>query len=151
LNGILKIQGGSYWDYWFTENEIAKVNLVSQSVLLVALLLMPTLTMVFRIMGAVFGVLALLLVYSRIGRTARKRRSALEGKDVEEVAHARMIDLRMPYSEASGAELASGKLTVWSGRRKIRVRIPPGISNGSRHVCRRSLERSSLWLRLPES
>jgi hypothetical protein len=126
LDGILRIRGGSYWDYWFTESEVLRVKLVSQSVLLIALLLMLTLTVVFGVIGALLGLLALLLVYLRIGRTARKRRSMLEGKTVDELlGHSRMIDLRIPYSEVSRAELATGKLTLLAGHRKIRIKILP--------------------------
>ena len=126
MEGILRVGGGAYWDYWFAEREIVRVSLVSQSVVLIALLVMLTLTVLFRIIGALIGVLVLVFVYSRIGKTARKKRSMLEDKSIEDSALGKMIDLHVPYSEVTRAELARGRLTVVFGHRKVRIKIPPG-------------------------
>ncbi len=125
MDGTLKIWSGSYWDYWFGESEIARVSVVPQSVLIVAVLLMVTLGVLLGLIGILIGVVALIFVYSRIGKTAKKRRSALEGRSLEELAESKIVDRRVPYSEVSSAELRSGQLTIFYRQRKIRVKVLP--------------------------
>ncbi len=126
MDGILKIWSGSYWDYWFTENEILRVSLVSQTVLIVAVLLTATLGFLLGLIGITIGVVVLLVVYARVRRTARKRRSQLEGKSIDDLVGSKMIGLRIPYSEVSRAELGSGQISIFYGRRRIRMKVPPG-------------------------
>ncbi len=126
MDGIVKVWGGSYWDYWFTENEILRVSLVSQTVVIVAILLMATLGFLLGLIGITIGVVVLVLVYARVRRTAKKRRSQLEGRSIDDLVGSKMIGLRIPYSDVSHAELGSGQISIFYRRRRIRMKVPPG-------------------------
>jgi hypothetical protein len=126
LAGIVKIWSSSYWDYWFGENEIARVNIVPQSLFIVSVLLMASLGVLLGLPGILVGAAALVLVYTLIVKTAKKRRSVLEGKTIEELTERKIANQLVRYSEVSSAELRSGQLTIFYRQRKIRLKVLPG-------------------------
>ena len=87
---------------------------------------MASLGVLLGLPGILVGAAALVLVYALIVKTAKKRRSVLEGKTIEELAERKIADQRVRYSEVSSAELRSGQLTIFYRQTKIRLKVRPG-------------------------
>jgi hypothetical protein len=127
MDQILRVWGGSYHDYWFTDDAILKVRLVPQMITIIGIVILVALTALFGIVGVLAGAVVAALIYVTSGRLAKRRRDLFARMSVQEVRQRGLVTLRIPYSVASGAEIKGTRLTISVEGRKVRVRVPEEI------------------------
>jgi hypothetical protein len=124
LSKILQVWGGSFHDYWFTDDAVLKVRLVPQAITLVGIVVLVGLTALLGILGVIIGAVVAVLIYVASGRLAKRRRDKVASMSVQEVRQKGLVTLRIPYSVVSGAELRGNKLVISVEGRKVRVKVP---------------------------
>jgi hypothetical protein len=120
---VLRNWGGSYHDYWFTDDAILKVRLVPQTVTIVGIVILVALTALFSIFGVIVGAVVAGLIYVESGRLAKRRRVWIADMSVQELKDKGMVTLRIPYSVISDAEIKGNRLIVSVEGRKVRVKV----------------------------
>jgi hypothetical protein len=124
LTEVLRIWGGSYHDYWFTDDAILKVRLVPQAITLLGIVVLVGLTALLGIVGVIIGAAVAALIYVTSGRLAKGRRDQIASMSVQEVREKGLVTLRIPYSVVSGAQIKGARLTISVEGRKVRVKVP---------------------------
>lgn len=125
--------GGSYHDYWFTDDAVLKVRLVPQIITVVGILVLLVLTFVLGIVGVLIGAAIAAATYFASGRLARSRRAGISLLSPQQVREKGLVILRIPYSVISRAEISGRRLTIFVEGRRIRVNVPdeelPGLQS----------------------
>ena len=125
MDGVRRIWGGSFHDYWFTDDAILKVRLVSQAITLIGIVVLFVLAFLYGVIfGLVLGVILSALLYVVGGQLAKRRHPQIAGLSVQDVQQKGLVTLRVPYSVISRAELKGNRLTVFVEGRRIRIKIP---------------------------
>jgi hypothetical protein len=124
LNKIVRIWGGSYHDYWFTDDAILKVRLVPISITILGIVILVALTAVLGIFGVVIGAAVAFVIYLTSGRIAKRRRHRVLDLSPDDLKRRGLVTLRVPYSLVSEAEIKGNRLTISVEGRKIRIKIP---------------------------
>jgi hypothetical protein len=124
LDQVLRIWGGSYHDYWFTDDAILKVRLVPQTITLVGIVILVALTALLGILGVIIGAVVAGVIYVTSGNLAKRRRGTVADMSVQELQQKGLVTLRIPYSVVSRADIKGTRLTVSVEGRKVRVKIP---------------------------
>jgi hypothetical protein len=124
LGQVLRIWGGSYHDYWFTDDAVLKVRLVPQTFTIIGIVVLVALTAFLGITGVLLGALIAALIYFASKRIAMSRRARTASLSVQDVRRRGMVTLRIPYSVVSHAEIEGNRLTLSIDGRKVRVNVP---------------------------
>jgi hypothetical protein len=124
MDGVVRIWGGNYYDYWFTDDAFLRVRLTSRSTVLSAFVIFLALAILFGLLGAIVGIVLSALIYSRIGKSANNRRALFDTMSVQELEQKRLVNLRIPYSTISVAELRGSRLTLTVGDRQTKISFP---------------------------
>lgn len=123
MGSVIRVWGGSYHDYWFTNDAVLKVRLVSQVLTLVGIVVLVALTALFAIIGVVLGAIVAIIIYFAGGSIAKRKRvwvAELSPKQVQDIG---LVTLRVPYSVVSRAELKGTRLTIFVEGRRIRIKV----------------------------
>jgi len=123
LADVLRIWGGSYHDYWFTDDAILKVRLVPQAITLIGIVILVALTALFSTFGVILGAVLAVIIYLWSGRLAKSRRHRVASMSVTDLKERGLVTLRIPYSVISEAGIKGNKLTVSVEGRKVRVKV----------------------------
>ena len=122
MGNVIRVWGGSYHDYWFTDDAILKVRLISRVATLVGIVVLVVLTALFATAGAILGALVAVIIYFVGGRMAKSKRPKIAELSPKQVRDKGLVTLRVPYSVISKAELRGARLTIFVEGRKIRIK-----------------------------
>jgi hypothetical protein len=123
LDQVLRVWGGSYHDYWFTEDAILRVRLVPTAITVLGIFVLVILTLLLGIIGLIIGAAVTVLIYLSSGKLAKGRRGLVAGLTVQQVKERGMVTLRIPYSVVTSAEFKSNRLTLNVEGRKIKISV----------------------------
>lgn len=120
---VLRIWGGSYHDYWFTQDAMLKVRLVSRAITILGIVVLALLTAFLGIVGVIIGAGVAVLIYLLSGNLAKRKRDDIGRFSVEEAKDRGLVTLIVPYTVISEAELRGNRLTLTVEGRRIRVKV----------------------------
>jgi hypothetical protein len=124
MDQVLRVWGGSYHDYWFTEDAVLRVRLVPTAITVLGIFVLVILTLLLGIIGLIIGAAVTVLIYLSSGRLAKGRRGLVAGLTVQQVKERGMVTLRIPYSVVTSAEFKGNRLTLNVEGRKIKINVP---------------------------
>jgi len=139
MDGVRRIWGGSFHDYWFTDNAILKVRLVPRAFTLVGIVVLLALALLYGVFGLILGAAVSALVYVIGGLFARRRHPRIAEFSAQDIQQKGLVTLRVPYSVISRAELRGNRLSVFVEGRRIRIKIPEDDLQGVQSLLRSKL------------
>ncbi len=123
MGSVIRVWGGSYHDYWFTDDAVLKVRLVSQVLTLGGIVVLVVLTALLAIVGVILGAIVAVTIYFAGGSIARRKRVRVAELSPKQVQDIGLVTLRVPYSVISRAELKGTRLTIFVEGRRIRIKV----------------------------